>query len=144
MFGHLFSPAELRAVFRRLGYDLDDIWRRPWSTTRSTPFLKGHGDDRRGEQHGGLHPRLGHVSEVGDLPGWPPGDVAGGQPDGEVVGNVVDAGRSDDLVFTAARIAADDLMAAFVPDSHLAQACRKHIRPLARSLYRSKSSSMCR
>ena len=29
MLGYLFSPAELRAVFRRLGYDLDDdIWRR--------------------------------------------------------------------------------------------------------------------
>ncbi|WP_330455590.1 glycoside hydrolase family 65 protein [Streptomyces sp. NBC_00820] len=29
MLGYLFSPAELRALFRRLGYDLDDdIWRR--------------------------------------------------------------------------------------------------------------------
>ncbi|MFH9979202.1 glycoside hydrolase family 65 protein [Streptomyces sp. NPDC017179] len=29
MLGYLFSPAELRALFRRLGYDLDDdVWRR--------------------------------------------------------------------------------------------------------------------
>lgn len=29
MLGHLFSPAELRTLFRRLGYDLDDeVWRR--------------------------------------------------------------------------------------------------------------------
>ncbi|MEU8041060.1 hypothetical protein, partial [Streptosporangium sp. NPDC049078] len=39
-----------------------------------------------GSEAGGA---VGRVLEVGDVPGWPSGEVAGGQPDGEVAGDVV-------------------------------------------------------
>ncbi|MCX5374910.1 transposase [Streptomyces sp. NBC_00091] len=61
---------------------------------------------------------LGRVLEVVDRFGWPSGAVADGHPDGEFAGDVVDAGRGGDLVFTAAGIAADDLVASLVEDGH--------------------------
>ncbi|MBU8557311.1 hypothetical protein IMX12_17160 [Streptomyces sp. Babs14] len=45
-------------------------------------------------------------------------EVAGGHPDGEVAGDVVDAGGRGDLVLVAGGVAADDLVAAFVQDGY--------------------------
>ncbi|MBM9624564.1 hypothetical protein JE024_39170 (plasmid) [Streptomyces zhihengii] len=48
--------------------------------------------------------------------GGPSGEVAGGHPDGQATGDLVDAGLDGGIVFVAGGIASDDLVAAFVQD----------------------------
>lgn len=58
----------------------------------------------------------GASSQVVGVLGWSPGEVTGGHPDGEVVGDPVDAGFGGAVVFAAGGVAADGFVAAFVQD----------------------------
>ncbi|MER5549270.1 hypothetical protein ABT072_44415, partial [Streptomyces sp. NPDC002589] len=64
------------------------VWLQRWggAAAQKMARLQGRNDLGNAENY---PESLGRVLEVGDLPGWPFGEVAGGHPDGEVAGDVV-------------------------------------------------------
>lgn len=90
--GALLGPSPAPPRRDHLGADVGSVRSNsqpPGSRPRHSPMFSGRGRTAVGPTRS----RLGRVLEAGDLAGWPPGVVAGGQPDGEVAGDAVDAGR---------------------------------------------------